>query len=290
MSLTKKNNNLKSNNLVVLTLLILFSIIVIIPFYYLIMTSFKTFQESIAEFKWVPSQFNFQNYKTVLEMEEFKIGRYFLNTIYIIFMRCVGTLMTCSLVAFGFVRYKFKYKEVIFVAFMSVLLLPGELLTIPFYEVFLKLNWMDTYKPLIAGTFFATDIFAIFLFRQFFKSVPSTLFESARIDGCSEFRMFLQIMLPLSKPVLITMFLLYFTGTYNDIYGPTLYILSEDKYTVAQSLGLIENLYNTGSRDFLVPWNLVSAATIVSIIPVLFVFFAGQKYFIEGVATSGIKG
>ena len=253
----KRKSRLKGSKTLVVTFLIIFSIIVLIPFYYLIMTSFKTFQESIAEFKWLPGQFNFENYKLVLDMDDFKIGRYFLNTIFIIFMRCVGTLATCSLVAFGFVRYKFKYKEVIFVIFMSVLLLPGELLTIPFYEVFLKLNWMDTYKPLYAGTFFATDIFAIFLFRQFFRSVPSTLFESARIDGCSEFRMFLQIMIPLSKPVLITMFLLYFTGTYNDIYGPTLYILSEDKYTVAQSLGLIENLYNTGSRDFLVSWNLV---------------------------------
>lgn len=280
----------KSSQFITYSLLIITSIIVMLPFYYLIMTSFKTFQESIAEFKWFPGQINLKNYRDVLGLEEFRIVRYFFNTMHIFVLKTIGTLLTCSIAAYGFVRYNFKYKELIFIIMMSVLMLPGELLTIPFYEVFINLNWMDTYKPFYVGTFFATDIFAIFLFRQFFKSVPSSLFESARIDGCSEFRMFLQIMLPLSKPVLITMFLLYFTGTYNDIYGPSLYILSEDKYTLAQSIGIIENMYNTGSRDFLVPWNLVSAATVLSIIPVFIVFFSGQKYFIEGISTAGIKG
>mgnify|MGYP000858263161 CR=1 FL=1 len=278
------------NNTFTYILLVITSIILMLPLYYLIITSFKTFQESIAEFKWLPSQFNFDNYKEVLSMEEFRIVRYFLNTMYIIVLKTGGALLTCSIAAYGFVRYQYKYKELIFSIFMSVLMLPVELLTIPYYEIFLKLNWMDSYKPMYISAFFATDVFAIFLFRQFFRSVPNSLFEAARIDGCGEFRMYLRIMLPLSKPVFITMFLLYFTGTYNDIYQPTLYILSEEKYTLSQSIQLIENLYNTGSRDYLVPWNLVSAATFISIIPVIAVFFTGQKYFIEGVATAGIKG
>lgn len=270
--------------------LIITSIIVMLPLLYLVMTTFKTFEESIGEFKWISAQFNFKNYIYVLNLEEFRIVRYFSNTMYIFILKTIGTLLTCSIAAYGFVRYNYKYKELIFVVLMSVLMLPGEVLTIPFYEVYLKLNWMDTYKPLYVGTFFATDVFAIFLFRQFFKSVPNSLFEAARIDGCSEFRMFFQIMLPLSKPVLVTMFLLYFTGTYNDIYQPSLYIMSEEKYTLAQSIGIIENMYNTGSRDFLVPFNYVSAATVLSIIPVFIIFFSGQKYFVEGVSTSGIKG
>lgn len=270
--------------------LVLTSIIIILPIYYLLMTSFKSFQESIGQFKWLPAQFGFANYSEVFKMEEVQIFRYFLNTMYIFVLKTIGTLFTCSIAAYGFARYNFKYKDLIFAVLMSVLILPGELLTIPFYEVFIKIGWMDSYKPLYVGTFFATDVFAIFLFRQFFKSVPKSLFEAGRIDGCSEFRMFIQIMIPLSKPVFITMFLLYFTGTYNDIYGPSLYLLSEDKYTLAQGIKILETMYDTGSRDYVVPWNLVSAATIISIIPVLAVFFIGQKYFVEGVSVAGIKG
>jgi len=294
MNKTVKMNKMSTNNNIykvgAYVALTITSIIVMLPLYYLIITSFKTFQESIAEFKWFPASFNFDNYRTVLNMKDFRLFRYFVNTMFIFIMKTAGTLFSCSVAAYGFVRYRFKYKELIFALLMSVLMLPGEILTIPFYEVFIKLNWMDSYKPLYIGSFFATDIFAIFLFRQFFKSVPGSLFEAARIDGCGEFRMFLQIMLPLSKPVLITMFLLYFTGTYNDIYGPSLYILSENKYTLAQSIKIIETMYDTGSKDYLVPWNLVSAATVLSIIPVFIVFFAGQRYFVEGVSMTGIKG
>jgi len=223
-------------------------------------------------------------------MESFKIFAYFGNTMYIFFMRIIGTLMTCSFVAFGFVRYKFKYKNLIFGIMMSVLLLPGELLTIPFFEAYMKLGWMDTYLPLYVTSFFATDVFGIFLLIQFFKAVPNSLFEAARIDGSSELKSFLNIMIPLSKPVFVTLTLLYFTSTYNDIYMPSLYIYSPEKYTLAQGISIIQKLYDTGSRDYLVPFNLVAAATVLSILPVLIIFFIGQKHFVEGVATSGIKG
>lgn len=270
--------------------LVLMSIVVLLPFYYLVITSFKSFEEAIAEFKWLPATFRFSNYAEVLAIPGFDFPRYFLNTMYIFLMKYIGTMVTCSLVAYGFVRYHFRYKELIFAIFMSVLMLPGELLTIPLYEAFINLGWMDTYRPLFIGTYFATDIFTLFLFRQFFKSVPGSLFEAARIDGAGELRMYARIMLPLSRPVLVTVFLLYFTGTYNDIYGPALYIISEEKYVLAQCIGLIENLYNTGSQDFLTPFHLVAAATVFMILPVIAVFFAGQKYFIEGVSTAGIKG
>lgn len=294
MSETKKISSRKRNKtkskIFIYIMLVLISITLLMPLYYLIITSFKTFQESIEEFKWLPAQWNFNNYKEVLAMEEFKFFKFFFNTLYIFGMKTASTVITCSLAAYGFARFKFKYKEVIFMILLSVLMIPGEIVTIPMYEIFIDLGLMDTYVPMYIGGFFATDIFAIFLFRQFFVSVPDSLFEAARIDGCSEFRAFTRIMIPLSKPVIVTLVLLYFSGTYNDIYGPTLYILSDSKYTVAQSIRLIENLYNTGSHTFIVPFNLVASATVIAVIPMFILFFVGQKHFVEGVSTSGIKG
>jgi multiple sugar transport system permease protein len=271
-------------------LLTLLAIIILLPFYYLVITSFKTFEESIAEFTWVPQQWSLRNFKEVLALPDFHLLNYFINTVMIFFLKTAGTLFTCTLAGYAFVRYHFKFKELIFSILMAVLLLPGELLTIPMYEAFLNLGWIDTFNPLVVPAWFATDVFAIFLFRQFFLTVPASLFEAARIDGASEWRILWQIMVPLCKPVFVTLILLYFTGTYNDIYGPTLYLVSDSNYTVAQGLGLIESLYSTGSQDFVVPLNLVGAATLLSIVPVLLFFMVGQRYFVEGISTTGLKG
>ena len=113
------------------------------------------------------------------------------------------------------------------------------------------------------------------------RQVPGSLFEAAKIDGCGEFQMFRSIMVPLSKPVFVTLFLLYFVGTYNDVYEANLYLLSENKYTLAQGLQMVENLFNNGGHDYLIPWNVLSAATLVAIVPVIILFAFGQKQFIR---------
>lgn len=286
----KKGRRFSMDKIVVYFLLLVVSFMVLMPLYYLLITSFKTFQESIGAFSWLPNQVNLDNFKYVLNLPDFHLFRYFFNTMYVFVIKTSAMLLTCSLAAFGFARYNFRYKELIFLVLMSVLMIPGEILTIPFYEFYLGMNLMDTYVPLYLSGFFAADIFIIFLFRQFFVSVPSSLFEAARIDGCSEMGSFFRIMLPLSKPVIITMVLLYFSGTYNDIYTPNLYLFTEEKWVMAQGLKTIEDLFHTGSADSLVPFNYVSAATIMAIVPMFIVFFWGQKFFVEGVSTSGIKG
>ena len=278
-------------NTVLYALLISSSVLLMLPLISLVLTSFKTFEEAIGPFKWIPAQFNFQNYADVFKLRDFNYLAYLGNTMLIFVLKIAGTLVSCTLAAYGFVRFDVPFKGVIFALFLTVIMLPGELLTIPMYEVYLKLGWYDTYYPLFVATYFGTDVFMIFFFRQFFMGIPKELFEAAQMDGASEFQMYWRIMLPLGRPAIITCILLYFTGTYNDLYTPLLYISSREKYTMSQGIRAIEGLFNTtGSRDYIVPWNLVSAATMLSLIPVLIVFFIAQRQFMEGAARSGIKG
>jgi ABC-type glycerol-3-phosphate transport system permease component len=276
--------------MVLYSILIVLSVILLLPLYYLLITSFKTFNEVIGPLTWLPENFMLNNFRELFMMDEFYIVRFFSNTMLIFVLKSIGTVASCSLAAYGFVKYNFKYKNVIFAIMLTVIMLPGELLTIPMYEIYMNIGWFDTYKPFYVATFFATDIFMLFLFRQFFMSVPRELFQAAQIDGASEFSIYHRIMLPLSKPVIVTCLLLYFTGTYNDIYTPMLYLASTENYTMAQGIRNIESLFNSGSRDYIVPWNIVSAATLLSLLPVLVLFFFAQKQFVEGVATTGIKG
>jgi len=276
--------------IVLYIILIFTSVILLLPLYYLLVTSFKTFNEVIGPLTWLPEKFTLDSFRTIFAMDEFYIVRFFLNTMLIFVLKSIGTVVSCSLAAYGFVKYNFKYKNIIFAVMLTVIMLPGELLAIPMYEIYMNIGWFDTYKPFYVATFFATDIFMLFLFRQFFMSVPRELFQAAQIDGASEFSIYYRIMLPLSKPVIVTCLLLYFTGTYNDIYTPMLYLSSTENYTMAQGIRAIEDLFNTGTRDYIVPWNIVSAATLLSLLPVLILFFFAQKQFVEGVATTGIKG
>jgi len=271
-------------------ILILLSTILLLPLYYLFITSFKTFNEVIGPLTWLPEKFTLNNFREVFAMDEFYIIQFFFNTMLIFVLKAVGTILSCSLAAYGFVKYRFKYKNLIFAIMLTVIMLPGELLAIPMYEIYMNIGWFDTYKPFYVATFFATDIFMLFLFRQFFLSIPGELFQAAQIDGASEFKIYYRIVLPLCRPVIVTCLLLYFTGTYNDIYTPMLYLSSTENYTMAQGIRAIEALFDTGSRDFIIPWNIVSAATLLSLLPVLILFFFAQKQFVEGVATTGIKG
>jgi multiple sugar transport system permease protein len=188
------------------------------------------------------------------------------------------------------IRFKVKYSKLLFTVLISVILLPGELLAIPMYQVYLSVGWFDTYYPLVTATYFATDVFMIFMFRQFFMSIPRELFEAAETDGASDLKIYFKILMPLSRPAIMTCLILYFTGTYNDLYGPLLYISSPEKWTMAQGIKSIEDIFNLGPRDYIVPWNLVSAATLLSLIPVFLIFGFAQKQFMDSMARTGIKG
>jgi multiple sugar transport system permease protein len=270
--------------------LIVTSLMLLLPLLSLILTSFKTFEEAIGVYRWFPKQFNFNNYREIFELENFNYWLYFRNTMFIFVMKAVGTILTCTLTAYALIRFNVKFKSLWFTIMLSVILLPGELLAIPMYQFYLGVGWFDTYYPLFTACFFATDVFMIFLFRQFFMSVPKELFEAAEVDGASEFKIYWRILMPLSRPAILTCLILYFTGTYNELYGPMLYLSSPSKWTMAQGIKSIEDVFNLGPRDYIVPWNLVSSATLLSLIPVMLLFFIAQKQFMESVARTGIKG
>jgi multiple sugar transport system permease protein len=270
--------------------LISLSFILLLPLVSLILTSFKTFEEAVGVYRWFPQQFNFDNYRALLERADFNYWTYLKNTLILFVLKATGTILTCTLTAYALIRYNVKYKNFFFTLLLSVILLPGELLSIPTYQIFLSVGWFDTNYPLFTACFFATDVFMIFLFRQFFMSIPRELFDAAEADGASEFMIYRKILLPLCRPAITTCLILYFTGTYNDLYGPILYLSSRENWTMSQGIKAVEDIYNFGPRDYLVPWNEVSAATILGLIPVVILFAMAQRQFMESLSRTGIKG
>ncbi|MBP5308336.1 MAG: carbohydrate ABC transporter permease [Clostridia bacterium] len=276
--------------------LILLSALVIVPFFYLIVTSMKPLEEiATPTMQIFPRKFAFiENVKVVFNTKNYNYLRAFGNTMFVFLMKTAGVIITCSVAAYGFARFKCKLNSIVFMAFIAVLFLPGEILNIPFFEMMVTLNirYDSAYLPMWLGAWFGIDITTIFLFKQFFESIPSELINAAKIDGCNELQAFLRVILPLSKPVIATNVILYFVGTYNDIYGPTLYVRANDYpgKLVSQTVGIFEGMFNAGSRDYLVPYNYVSVVTLVSILPTLVFFASAQNAFVESFVGSGLKG
>ena len=207
---------------------------------------------------------------------------YFANTTLLTVLNVVGALGSCSLVAFAFARYKVPGSRVLFALLLATMMLPGQVTMIPVFLIFRTLGWVDTLRPLWVPSLFG-NAFLIFLLRQFYVSIPTELFDAAKIDGCSEFGQYWRIMLPLSKPALTTLAIFQFQWTWNDFLMPLIYISSQSKKTIA--LGL-QDFYKTNS----VEWQQLMAASTLMVLPVVLLFFFLQRYFIEGIALTGLKG
>jgi ABC-type glycerol-3-phosphate transport system permease component len=273
-------------------LLSLFAIVALLPIYYLLITSVKSLAEASTQATMWPHSFELiENIRFVLSHPDYNVSRMFLNTMFIFLLKATGTALTCSLAAYGFAMYKFPGKNIIFFILLSGMMIPGEILGIPIYEFMINSGLKEVaYIPLWIAAWFATDIFMIFLFRQFFLTIPKSLIEAARMDGYSELGIFFKIAIPLNKPVFVTVILLYFVGTYNDLYGPALYITQKSDWVMANSISIFENLFRSGSSSYLVPWNYVSVASLIALVPEVFLFSFMQKQFMESVAGVGIKG
>lgn len=208
--------------------------------------------------------------------------RYTLNTVWITAWSVVGTLISCSLVAYGFARLRWPGRDALFFLLLATMMLPGLVTLIPVLILFKKLGWVGTALPLIVPTFFAAP-FYVFLLRQFFMAIPMDLSEAARIDGCTEFSIYRRIILPLAKPALAIVGLFTFVAVWNDFLGPLLYLSDERQYTL--SLGLQMFLGQHSAE-----WQRLMAASTVMIAPVIVIFFFAQRTFIEGIALTGLKG
>jgi multiple sugar transport system permease protein len=229
---------------------------------------------------WVPQPIRWQNYVEAMTTANFP--RYFLNTTFITLVDIVAKTASCSLVAFAFARLRWWGRDVLFMLMLSTLMLPQQVTLIPQFILYRQLDWVDTFLPLIVPNLFGGPFFT-FLLRQFFLSIPTDLDDAARIDGCSSWGVYWRIILPLSKPALMMVGIFVFNITWNDFFGPLIYLHSRDNYTI--SLGLQAFQTQAGPE-----WHLIMAASLVAMLPVLILFFFGQRYFIQGVVFSGVKG
>jgi len=221
------------------------------------------------------------NYVEVFQLVPFQ--RYILNTATIVGLVVLGTLLSCSFSAYGFARLRAPGRNAIFLALMATLMLPTTVTLVPTYIVFNHIGWLNTFKPLILPAFFGSAFF-IFLFRQFFMGIPRELEEAARIDGAGYLRIWWTIFLPLSWPVIATVTVFTFIATYNDFFGPVIYLSDESKYTIAVALS-----YFSGSPRIGPQMHLTMAATTIAALPSILVFLLAQRYFIRGIAVSGVN-
>ncbi|PMQ00757.1 MAG: sugar ABC transporter ATP-binding protein [Dictyoglomus sp. NZ13-RE01] len=265
--------------LIIYAILTAGAILVLFPVAWLISRSFMRLEDTARDI-WIPNPFTLEAYIEVFTQQPF--FRYLLNTSFVTFMGVLGTLLSSSLVAFGFSFLRFKGRDLIFLLVLSTMMLPGEVTMIPIYRIFYFLGWINTFKPLFVPSFFGSAFF-IFLLRQFFLTIPRDLVDAAYIDGASSFRVWWQIILPLSRPALTTVAVFSFLGHWNDLLGPLIYISSTEKYTLSLALLSYKNLYFRYT-------NLLSAATLISILPCIIIFFLAQRAFLEGIVTTGLRG
>jgi multiple sugar transport system permease protein len=231
--------------------------------------------------QWIPKPFAWDNFSGALTQVPF--ARYFLNTLIIEAGVLVGTVLSCSLAAFSFARLRWKHKNLVFGILMSGVMLPYAVTLIPTFLFWQKLGLVNTYVPLILPSWFGTAVFNIFLLRQFFLSIPYELDESAYIDGATPFQVYWRIILPLSKPALAVVGVFTFLHVWNDYLGPLIYLNDSDKYTLAMGLASFQGTYNA-------QWGYLMAAAAVVLLPIVVLFAFAQKYFVEGIALTGLKG
>lgn len=256
----------------------------IYPVVWLFFASFKTNDELFGSSSLLPSSFSWDAY-----IEGWKgTGQYtytifFLNSLKLVIPTVLFTVFSSALVAYGFAKFKFPFKKILFILMISTLMLPNAVVIIPKYMLFRDLGWIDSYKPFIIPAIFAGYPFFIFMLVQFFRGLPRELDEAAIIDGCNSFTIFTKIVLPLSKPALISAAIFQFMWTWNDFFNSLVYINSVSKLTLPLALRM------SLDASAAVNWNQIMAMALITIVPCILIFFFLQRYFVEGVSTSGMK-
>ena len=265
--------------------LLLLSCLFMLPLLITLGDSLKGFLQVYASPRiWIPRPLHFENFVEVFRVLPFH--RFFLNSAFVTSLAVTGQVMSASLVAYSFARLRWPGRDFCFLLMLSTLMLPGQVTIIPVYLLFNSLGWINTYYPLIVPFYFGGiggGVVFIFLLRQFFKTIPASLEDAAKIDGCSYPRILLTIMLPLAKPALATVAVLSFVANWNDFFNPLIYLNDYTLYTVPLGVSMFK------SATALQP-QLIMAASLLSLLPIVVLFFSAQRYFIEGIMLSGVKG
>lgn len=282
-----KRKTKKTVQVVIITIIMLIaSLLCIFPFYWMILNSFK---QPLEIFKVPVDIFTFNltltSYKAVFQYEDGIIWRAYLNSIFIALCSTLETLFTSSLAAFAFAKLKFKGNgnKALYALFIATLMIPGQVTMLPLFVIFTGLRWTDTFLPLIVpGVLINT--YGVFMLRSFIVSIPNELLEAAEVDGCSYFKKYTSIILPLLKPALITLGLFTFIGSWNNYFGQLIYLNSPERTTIPLLIAGLKESRMTG-----VEWGRIMAASTLSIVPIAIVYLKCQKYFVQGIATTGIK-
>lgn len=266
-------------------ILIAVGVLLVFPLVYMFFGTFKSNKEIFGTLKILPESFRTDGYLEGWRGSgQIGFGTYLWNSFQVVIPTVILTIISSLLTAYGFSRFDFPGKTILFPLMLALMMLPGSVLLIPRYLLFVKLNWIDDYKVFWIPAALGTSSFFIYMFIQFFRGVPRELDEAARIDGCSSFRILVSILMPLSKPAIISAAIFQFIWTWNDFFQQYIYISSVSKYTV--SLGLRMALDTTTA----IVWKNILAMSVIAVLPCVIIFFFLQKYFVEGIATSGLKG
>ena len=260
----------------------LIAVLFVVPLVWMVLSSLKTAPEVFARpFHWLPARVQWQNYATVWMNEEASMLRAFANTLYIALFSIIGQMFISSLAAYSFAKINFKGKQVVFMLFLSSMMVPSQLTIIPRFMLFKTIGLYNNLWAIILPAFFGAT--SIFMLRQFYMGLPNDLIEAAKIDGAGHLRIFLRIMLPLTKAALMSLIILTFISSWNEYMAQLIFLVKKELYTVSQNIQWY-------MLDEFKEHNLTMAAATSAIVPVVILFIVGQKYFVEGIATSGVKG
>lgn len=266
----------------VYVLLTLGSILVMLPFFWMITTSLKQpGTEFTFPIEWLPNPPRWKNYVEGWTVLPFT--RWLFNSLFVSVVAIAGSVLSSAIVGFGFARIRFPGRDALFLLVLSTMMLPYPSVIVPLFLLFKSLNWIDTYLPLTVPTFFGANAFFIFLLRQFFKTIPMDLDDAARVDGGNTFTVFLRVCLPLIRPALGIIFVFSFMHNWNDFLGPLIFLSDNDKYTLALGLRFFQGQYR-------IEWALLMAVSLLVLMPNIALFFIAQKYYIQGIVVSGVKG
>lgn len=266
-------------------LVLVIGVIMLYPIIWMFFAAFKTNEEIFGSIKLLPSHFSLQSYIDGWNVNgRITYKTFFINSFTLTIVTTLLTVMACSIVAYGFARFKFPGKKIFFGILITTMMLPDSILLIPKYSLLNSMGLLDSYAPFYMQAILACYPFFVFMLIQFIRGLPRELDESAYIDGCGEFRVFWKILVPLMKPALFSAGLFQFMWTYNDYTNVLIYINSVKKYTLSLALRL------SLDAESVIQWNKVMAMSFLSLLPLIILFFAAQKYFVEGIATSGLKG
>lgn len=253
----------------------------VIPFIWMLSTALKEpGQVFTMPPIWIPKPIIWDNFSRAWKSLPFAL--FSTNSFKIAILGTLGTLLSCSWAAYAFARLRFPGKDALFAVILATMMIPGQITMIPIFIVMKYLGWYDTHLPLWVPSFFGSA-FGTFLLRQFFTSLPEELDDAAKIDGCNPFEIYWRIYLPLSKPALATLGVLTFLGSWNNLLGPVIYLKTIEKFTLMIGLSFFQGQYVTD-------YSLLMAGSLISLIPIILLYVVAQKYFVQGIALTGIKG